>query len=90
MTLFIVLLFVIYFGVAIFTTKRYFLRRHSVLFRQGDRGTVQAIVVGLLWPAMLWSETTRNPPECDHHHHILQRARIREEIEQVERYRRRR
>ena len=76
MNWFVIAIVVAYLVVAVVITKRYFLRRHSVIITQGDRGAAAAMFVGLAWPLTIWSSSVRNPELCQHRHHVQQRSEI--------------
>ncbi len=69
--------------------RRYFARRHGVSFEKGEQGTLWAVWVGAAWPVSIFLEPVRNPVRCNHHRHILEHARIMDEIDRVDALRRR-
>ena len=64
--------------------RRYFARRHGVSLEIGERGTMGAVWLGVLWPIAAWLPAVRRPSPCRHHRHVLERERIRREIQAVE------
>jgi hypothetical protein len=64
--------------------RRYFGRRHGVSLERGESGTFGAVWVGALWPITVWLPAVRRLSPCGHHRHVLQRERIRLELEAVE------
>lgn len=66
------------------TARRYFARRHGVSLEKGEQGMLGAVLVGMAWPVSIFLESTRRPERCNHHRHILQNARMIDEIDRVE------
>jgi hypothetical protein len=84
---FIIITILIYIIMSSYTAKRYYLRRHGVTPQRGEPGTSTAGMIGLLWPITLFLESVREPTRCSHHRHVLERARIMEEIGVVDQQR---
>jgi hypothetical protein len=68
--------------------RRYYARKHGILLSVGGVGAMRAALVGMAWPVTMWLAEVRNPPRCSHHNHVLERNRLRAEIELVEELRR--
>jgi len=64
--------------------RRYFARRHGVSLERGETGTIGAVWLGALWPIAAWLPAVRRPSPCRHHKHVLERERIRRELQAVE------
>ena len=62
-----------YLVMAVFWSKRYYLRRHGVVASRGDVGATSAGLIGLLWPITIWFEAVRNPGPCKHARHTRER-----------------
>jgi hypothetical protein len=86
----IAILVVAYFGMAKYVGSRYYARRHGIGWVPGGQGVNIAAWIGLTWPVTLWLSWVRDPKMCNHHRHVLEHARVRAEIEQVEEFKRQR
>jgi hypothetical protein len=86
--LFTLILVIVYLVGLRVVGRRYFARRHGLLWRRGDIGGMRAALVGMAWPVTVWLPTVRQPELCSHHNHVLQRNQLRAEIEMVEQLRR--
>ena len=67
--------------------RRYFARRHGVSLETGEVGVMRAVWVGSFWPIAIWLPAVRSPGRCSHHKHVIERARMIEEIRLVEQLR---
>jgi hypothetical protein len=81
---FIAVLVIAYFVGVRIVARRYFARRHGVSLEQGEPGGYRAAMVGAAWPVTAWLAAVRHPQQCSHHRHVLQHARLVQEIELVE------
>jgi hypothetical protein len=43
-----------------------------------------AVWLGVIWPIAVWLPAVRRPSPCRHHRHVLERERIRRELQTVE------
>jgi hypothetical protein len=64
--------------------RRYFARRHGVSLERGETGMMGAVWLGVIWPIAVWLPAVRRPSPCRHHRHVLERERIRRELQTVE------
>ena len=53
---FVAVVVIAYLAMAVFWSKRYYLRRHGVVASRGDVGATSAGLIGLLWPITIWFE----------------------------------
>jgi hypothetical protein len=65
----ILILLLGYLTVASITAKRYYLRRHGVLPRQGEPGLSWAGQIGLAWPVTIFLRSVQKPNQCNHPRH---------------------
>lgn len=65
----ILILLLGYLIVASITAKRYYLRRHGVLPRQGEPGLSWAGQIGLAWPVTIFLRSVQKPNQCNHPRH---------------------
>jgi hypothetical protein len=63
--------------------RRYFARRHGVSLERGEAGMMSAVWLGAIWPLAVWLPAVRHPSLCGHHRHVLERERMRQELETV-------
>jgi hypothetical protein len=82
-----IVVFVAYMIVGAVTARRYYGRRHGVPYTANSPGRLGATLRGFGWPVTLFMESTRSPALCNHHEHILERARWRDHFAEVNRLR---
>jgi hypothetical protein len=90
MTWIIVAVVVIYVVGLRVVARRYYLRRHRVVIQPHSTGSMNAALIGSVWPAVIWFPAVRNPEQCDHALHILESARREEDARRANELRQRR
>ncbi len=72
-----------------YVARRYFARRHGLSLEKGELGLLSASMIGGVWPIMIFLPGVRNPEFCSHHRHVIERERLRQEIDRVNELRQR-